>query len=201
MKIIKQGAEATLFKSNFLNKTVLIKKRISKKYRHNELENRIVKARIKKETNLLKKMRTTGIKTPIVFNVNLKTQEIAMEFIKGNTMKFYLDKKQKTEMLSIIGKKIGLMHSNNLIHGDLTTSNILINGKEPVFIDFGLGFESNKLEDKAVDLVGLKKIFNATHTEISNGWNKIISGYKKGNHYAEQVIQQIKEVEKRIRYA
>ncbi|MBN2127713.1 MAG: Kae1-associated serine/threonine protein kinase [Candidatus Diapherotrites archaeon] len=201
MNLIKHGAEAKLFKAELFGKTVLIKKRIPKKYRNPELEKRIVKSRIKKEITLLKKMREAGIKTPIVFNVNLSEQEISMEFIKGKTMKTHLDKKHKTEMLSKIGKCIGLMHSNNLIHGDLTTNNILIEGKNPVFIDFGLGFESNKIEDKAVDLVGFKKTFTATHTEIPSGWNKILEGYRKGNHYAEQVIEQIKEVEKRIRYA
>ncbi len=198
--IIKQGAEAVLIKSKLFNETVLIKKRIQKKYRHPELEKRIVKSRIKKEINLIKKTRSIGVKTPIVLNVDLNNQEIVMEFIKGKTMKKTIEEGE-TKYLKKIGEKIGLMHSNNLIHGDLTTSNILIQENKLVFIDFGLGFESSKIEDKAVDLLGLKKTFNATHIEINKGWAKILSGYRKTNPKSNQVIQQIKEVEKRIRYA
>ncbi|MFH1587799.1 MAG: KEOPS complex kinase/ATPase Bud32 [Candidatus Diapherotrites archaeon] len=200
MKLIKQGAEAKLFKSELLGKTVLLKERVKKAYRNPELEKRINKSRIKKETLMLKKAREIGVRTPIIYEINLMKGIIAMEFIEGKTMKKLIDE-GNTKYLNEIGKKIGLMHSNNLIHGDLTTSNILVQENELVFIDFGLGFESSKLEDKAVDLVGFKKVFTSSHAEMENKWNEILKGYAKTNKKWKNVEKQMNEVEKRIRYA
>jgi Kae1-associated kinase Bud32 len=155
---------------------------------------------MKKESLMLKKTREIGVRTPIIYEIDLINAVIAMEFIEGKTMKQLIDE-GNTEWLNETGKKIGLMHSNNLIHGDLTTSNILVQNNELAFIDFGLGMESEKLEDKAVDLVGFKKVFTSSHAEIENKWNEILEGYSKTNSKAEKVFQQMKEVEKRIRYA
>ena len=92
------------------------------------------------------------------------------------------------------------MHEANLVHGDLTTSNILVEEKELSFIDFGLGKTSAKLEDKAVDLLVFRKTFEATHVELMpKGWDLIIEGYLS-NGGKKQVLEQMKKVEERVRY-
>ena len=99
-----------------------------------------------------------------------------------------------------IGQKIAILHNNEIIHGDLTTSNMIFN-KEIYFIDFGLGYFSQKIEDKAVDLHLLKEALESKHSKI---WEKCykhaLDEYSKKANKSREVIKRIKVVEKRGRY-
>ncbi len=197
MELIKKGAEAELFKSTFLGKPSLIKDRIPKDYRAKELDKKIRQERTTKEVGLLHKAKAF-VKTPVIYSIEKQGKKIVMEFIDGKQLKEVLTKKT-IGCCSEFGKQIALLHKNNLIHGDLTTSNILVSGKELVFIDFGLGFESDKFEDKAVDLLGLKRTYIATHSEIPEGWDNILKAYLK--EYPESnIASKMEKIEKRARY-
>ncbi len=195
MKIIEKGAEADLILKNGL----LIKKRISKKYRNKELDFKIRKERTKIESSLIRKARTLGINTPKIFETDLKKMKISMEYLKGKRLKDELNEKNLNYCFEA-GKFIGLMHSGGLIHGDLTTSNIIVLNKKLYFIDFGLGFHSKKNEDFAVDLLNFKKTFMATHSEFKKGWQKLVKGYNENFGKSKHVLEQLEKIEKRGRY-
>ncbi len=199
MQLIRQGAEAKLFKAEFEGKPALLKKRVPKGYRNKELDERIRTARTTGEANLLRKARSLGVNTPTVYEVDKGEKEILMELVEGPRLKDVLNKKN-VGLCRQVGEGIALMHENSLIHGDLTTSNVMVKGKELFFIDFGLGKHSKKAEDKAVDLLVFKKTFEATHVELMpKGWELILEGYlAKGGK--EEVLAQIKKVEERVRY-
>ena len=109
--------------------------------------------------------------------------------------------KKNLEICREIGKAIARMHEADLIHGDLTTSNILLEGGKLYFIDFGLGFYSKKIEDKAVDLLVFKKTYEATHCNLPEGWGMILEGYLKEYGAAGKAIAgQIEKIEQRARY-
>jgi Kae1-associated kinase Bud32 len=202
MKLIKQGAEAHLYKTKYLQKECLLKKRIPKTYRHPQLDEKISKARTKQEALLLHKAKKNGIKTPYIYEVNLKKKEIHMEWIKGKTLKQALLKGKKRNTLQTIGQKIGSLHTNAIVHGDLTTSNIIINTKnEPIFIDFGLGYNTTKHEDQAVDLLNFHKTITTTHTKTKQEWETIIKGYRQTFSKSKEVLAQMEKIEKRTRYA
>ena len=116
---------------------------------------------------------------------------------------YYLDKlKNYKEVCEEIGKNISKLHDNNIIHGDLTTSNMIYNskGKKVYFIDFGLGFESEKIEDKATDLHLIKQALEAKHFKKYNEyWNYLLKGYKNSKKFKETLIR-LEIVEKRGRY-
>ena len=111
------------------------------------------------------------------------------------------EKKQKT-IFHLVGESIAKLHDSNIIHGDLTTSNMILKNKEVYFIDFGLGFQSHKIEDKAVDLHLLKQALEAKHFKNhKNLYKEFEKGYKKTNsNEAPKVFERIKAVEKRRRY-
>jgi len=199
MQLIRQGAEAKLFKAKFEGKPALLKKRVPKEYRNKELDEKIRSARTTGEANLLRKARSLGVNTPMVYNVDKAEKEILMELVDGSRLKDVLNKKT-LGLCRQVGEGIALMHENSLIHGDLTTSNVMVKGKELFFIDFGLGKHSKKAEDKAVDLLVFKKTFEATHVELMpKGWELILEGYlAKGGE--EEVLAQMKKVEERVRY-
>jgi len=195
-KIIQQGAEAILIHKNNL----LLKRRTKKSYRLPILDEKIRKQRTKKEAKLLEKSEKL-IPVPKIKKVDEKTKEIEMEFIDGLKLSENLDKiKDSINICKQIGENIAKLHDNSIIHGDLTTSNMIFSNKKVYFIDFGLGFESGKTEDKAVDLHLIKEALEAKHFEHAESfWKAILEGYKISNHYPA-VLNRLKAVEKRGRY-
>ncbi len=196
MKIIKQGAEAIIK----LSKNKIIKERIKKGYRINEIDKKLRKTRTKREGNTLRK--ATFINVPKVYSIDDQKMIIEMEYIKGMLLKDFLNKNDLSEILKIsqvIGDKIAKLHENNIIHGDLTTTNIIIQEDKPYFIDFGLAFYSHKAEDKAVDIYLLKQALSSGFPQIGEQmFNIILQGYHGKRN--KEVIERLKKVEKRGRY-
>ena len=190
MKLIQQGAEAKLFQ----NGNKLIKDRISKSYRLEILDKRIRKFRTKREAKLLQ---AANINAPKVFNV--EETKIEMEFLEGDLLKDILDNlslKKSLEICKLLGEEISKLHEQDLVHGDLTTSNLILKDDKIYFIDFGLGLFSRKVEDKAVDLHLLKQALESKHHKnFENFYKTILDNYKN-----KDVIKRLEKVEKRGRY-
>ena len=199
MELIRKGAEAELYKTEFEERPALMKKRVSKSYRNSEIDSAMRSRRTRSEAKLLGQARSIGVVTPKVFEVNSDDFYIMMEFIDAPRLKDVLGKNNLERLTYSLGENIAKMHENSIIHGDLTTSNILLHNKELVFIDYGLGFLSKKIEDKAVDLLVFKKTFEATHSDMLEGWKFIIEGYLNAGGEKE-VIDRIEVIEKRGRY-
>lgn len=202
-KIIGRGAEAILYKGELYNRTVLIKERIKKGYRIKELDRRLRRQRTKREARLLSEARRAGVNAPAV----LKEEEtkLFLEFIQGELVKDILknlETKEIEELMEKIGVKVGKLHMNDIVHGDLTTSNLIKLDDKIYFIDFGLGFISSSIEDKAVDIHVLKGALESKHNQI---WEICFSSFKKGYkkpnpEEAAEVLKRLKVVEKRGRY-
>lgn len=196
-KILSRGAEAVIYKKN----NFVIKKRIKKSYRISEIDEKIRKLRTRGEAKIIQRLEKV-IPVPKVLKASEKTKEIEIEFINGKKLSENLDKFSLNEQKKIarqIGKNVSLMHDANVIHGDLTTSNLILKDDEIYFIDFGLGFHSVKFEDRAVDLHLLKQALEAKHFknfEILFG--EILKNYKPKNR--ERILKQLEKVEKRRRY-
>jgi len=205
MQIIKRGAEAVLYLDNFEDQQVLVKERIKKNYRIDQIDQEIRKARTKGEVKLLTESRKVGVLTPKIFSVDEKNHKIIMEFIEGKRIKELLyeaDEKTAEKICFEIGKLVGKLHSAGIIHGDLTTSNIILKENQIYFIDFGLGFFSRKTEDQGTDLNLLYEALKSTHFKIlKTCWNNILKGYKQEYKDSDKVLKRIEEIEKRARYA
>ena len=197
MKFHKKGAEAELFQIEFEGKSALAKKRIPKGYRNKLLDDQIRKKRTRSEAKLIREA-TSSVKVPSIYKVDEANSEIIMEFIVGEKLKDVIEKNSK--LATLAGKEIKKIHERGIIHGDLTTSNMLhnkVDGKDSlIFVDFGLGYFSKKLEDRATDLIVFKKTFNATHSSMKNGWQRVMKGYSPD----KEMIAQMEKIEKRARY-
>lgn len=193
-KIIAQGAEAKII----LDNNIIKKLRVKKSYRLSSLDEKIRRQRTKKESRLLEKA-STLVPCPKVFK--LSNYEISIEFINGKKLSEYLDNlENKKEICNQIGKNLAKLHDNSIIHGDLTTSNMILKGNILYFIDFGLGFNSNKTEDKAVDLHLLKEALEAKHFNIAEkSFKEVLKSYKISKNYS-QILERLKKVEQRGRY-
>jgi Kae1-associated kinase Bud32 len=200
-KIISQGAEAEIILSN----NFIIKDRKKKDYRIPELDLKIRSRRTRSEMKLLLKA-SEVINCPKLLmksNTIKDSSKIKMSFIKGKRLSENLNKfslKKQKEILEKIGEEISKLHDVNIIHGDLTTSNMIFSRDKIFFVDFGLGFFSRKEEDKAVDLHLLKEALEAKHFE---SWEELfdcfLKGYGKSKNFNE-VIKRLEKVEKRGRY-
>lgn len=204
MKLIKQGAEAKIMISRQDDQNVIIKDRIKKNYRIKQIDEKIRKSRTSLESNLLSEARRSGVPTPKIFEIDKKNHKIIMQYVDGERIKELLNRsdKKKIEQISFeIGKLIGKLHTRGIIHGDLTTSNMIMKNEKIYFIDFGLGFFSKKLEDQGTDLRLLHEALKSTHFKIMNVcWKRIIEGYQKEYSKANQVLKKIEEIKKRARY-
>jgi Kae1-associated kinase Bud32 len=204
MQIIKRGAEAVLYLDNFENQKVLVKERIKKSYRIDQIDQKLRKERTRKEVKLLTEARKVGVGTPKIFHVDEQNSKIIMEFVDGTRIKelFYTTDKKTIEKLCLeIGNQIGKLHSIGIVHGDLTTSNMILKDDKIYFIDFGLGEFSRRIEDQGVDLNLLQEALKSTHFKILNlCWSNILKGYEKEYKNAKQVLMKIEEIEKRARY-
>jgi TP53 regulating kinase-like protein len=194
--IISQGAEAIIEKKG----KKIIKNRIKKSYRLDIIDIKLRKQRTKREARLLEKS-SKLIPIPKVIKVDEKTHKLTLEFIPGKKLSQYLDKlKNNQEICKTIGQQIALLHDNGIIHGDLTTSNMIYFNKKVYFIDFGLGYESTNAEDKAVDLHLIKQALEAKHFKNYNlYWQKILQGYHTSDNY-KVVLHRLEKVEQRGRY-
>lgn len=202
LKLIQQGAEAKILLDE--EKNLIIKDRISKSYRHPELDKKIIKSRTKSETKLL-------IKASKIINCPLPLEskefnKIYIPYIDGKKLSEYLDSfslKEQKEICREIGISIAKLHKEDIIHGDLTTSNMILDDKTKkiFFVDFGLGFISRKIEDKAVDLHLLKHAIEAKHFANAHELIKeILKNYQKNYPETEEIFERIKAIEKRGRY-
>jgi len=204
MQILYQGAESIISLDMFDGQEVIVKERIAKGYRIKQLDEELRKLRTRKEVKLLTEVRKLGIPTPKIFNVDEKNHKIVMEFINGHRLKEYLNSVSSDEVKSIclkLGNQIGKLHSNNIVHGDLTTSNMILKDDKIYFIDLSFGEFTQRIEEKGVDMKLLKEAIKSTHFKIFDGiWDNIILGYKQEYKEANLVLNQLKEIEKRARY-
>jgi len=202
--MLYRGAEAEIVSSKYLDFDVIEKRRVKKKYRIKEIDERLISSRTKEEAKLILESRKSGVCVPIIYDVDLKEGIIRMQHLKGKRVKDILDnisEKERKTLCKKIGNSIGYLHKNDIIHGDITTSNMIIDNDLVYFIDFGLGEKNSEIESKGVDLHVLMEAIEATHSKYSNCFDYVLQGYKEViKDDAKLVIKKIDEIVKRGRY-
>ncbi len=200
MEIIAKGAEANLYLEN----GVVIKERIRKEYRIPEIDETLRSMRTKREAKLLSLARRAGVPTPVVLDVDTKRKSITMNYIDGEKVKYIVDTLSKEELnrlFSEIGSLAAKLHRSHIIHGDMTTSNMLLSRGRVFFIDFGLGEVNPSLEAKGTDLLVFRKSVRSTHFRREKEILKaFFAGYRSEYPDGEEVIERMKRIERRGRY-
>ena len=202
-----RGAESKLYKEQWLGKAAVVKKRFPKEYRIKELDFYFRKQRTIHEARLLSRAKSAGVKTPFIYEIDIPNTLIIMEAIQGEILKIALGKlssiKQK-EVCFEMGRNVGKLHANRIIHGDLTTSNVLLTNEKGnlVFVDFGLGQISDRLEDFGIDLYLLERAFISTHPNLFDSlWKEVLKGYKEASPYGKNIEEKLSEIASRGRYS
>ena len=203
MKLLKKGAEADIYLTQWDGSQAILKIRKPKNYRNPILDAKLRKHRTIKESQAISAVKSFGIPSPLVYFVNLKKSSIIMQEIPGKPVHDLPDSKI-IELSKEIGRLVGIMHKNGMMHGDLTTSNFIFFKNKVYVIDFGLSQKTIKSEDHAVDLRLIKEILNSAHAKImESAWKQFLIGYKSvvGHANYTKVTNLVSVIESRGRYA
>lgn len=205
--IINKGAEAWIFQQ----RNSIIKYRPEKEYRHPLIDSKLRKFRTNREMKIMAKLKELNIPCPNILDdnkANLFLSEkkythdyaITMEFIDGFQLKSIVDRANMHRFADQLGGTVAKMHANDIVHGDLTTSNMIVRNDTLHLIDFGLSNFTAKEEDKAVDLHLLKEALNSKHPLIATEFfDEVIEQYARNYPGAKDILDRLKLVEKRGR--
>ena len=205
--LLKKGAEANLYLADWHGRKVVLKKRLPKKYRPSALDKQIRAYRTIHEPQLIHEAKKAGVPTPIIFLVDQAEATIIMQYIEGKQVKQLLNEVPKSVRQRLcfkVGESIGKLHEYGIVHGDLTTSNLIQHPRGKIFfVDFGLGEKTKELEARGVDLHLMKRALQSTHYKFAEEcFESAIKGYSTvlNCETSENVLAKIKEIERRGRY-
>ena len=237
--LVAQGAEGRLYKTTHLESGIpcALKYRPSKPYRHPILDARLTKARITAEAKVLDRCFREGVPVPAIYAMDAAAGWVMIEWIDGRPVRQGIndwlgerpedgapptEETEETplvELMKRIGDVVGNLHCTGVIHGDLTTSNMILrpwSGRQVspdpgtsskaravegdvVLIDFGLATQSSSDEDRAVDLYVLERAFASTHPRAERLFGHVLESYKHTFKKAHSVLVKLEDVRMRGR--
>jgi len=206
-RLIRMGAEANLYLAKWFGREIIVKERIEKSYRLGLLDHQMRRYRTVHEAQMIHEAKKAGVPTPVIYLIDEQKCRIFMELLQGPRLKEALSAmspNRRGSICHLVGGLIGKLHRNRLVHGDLTTSNMILADDGNVsFIDFGLSFHSDQTEDRGVDMHLVRRALNSTHFAYAEScYKSVVTGYESvlGSRFAKTVLTRAKEIEKRGRY-
>jgi TP53 regulating kinase-like protein/N6-L-threonylcarbamoyladenine synthase/protein kinase Bud32 len=202
-EILGCGAEATVYRSEYLGRDAVVKVRGPKGYRHSGLDQHLRSSRTKNEAKTMIEARKTGVRTPVIYDVDVKECNITMEFVAGRKVKDVLDGEpsEAKGLCKKIGEMIAKLHNGKISHGDLTTSNmILMPNGEICLLDMSLGTTIADIEDLGVDIHLLQRAFTSAHSGLEDAMNVILNAYAKNMNDPDSVFRRVEDIKARGRY-
>ena len=206
-KMIHQGAEATVFSGYWMGEKAIFKKRNHRSYRHPDLDRRLTRQRLSVEVRVLRKLHSTTVPSPSLFDVDIDEGWIILSEVEGVTLyESLLNGESNIEQIEKFGGLIRQLHELGISHGDLTTHNVMINDEgELTLIDFGLSKISPEIEHLGLDLQVLHECLNASHYEENGAIESMIDGYMSNSSdniapSGPDVIERFNSIRSRVRY-
>ena len=176
-------------------------------YRLRVLDAEIRTRRTAREAAMLHASKGAGVPTPALYHLDLASSTIVMEYIEGERLKDAVGAMGPGAVegeFRAMGMAVGRLHAAGIMHGDVTTANVVRRRGRLVFLDFGLSIRSDRLEDHAVDLRLVKETIGGAHTAVAGSALKgLFEGYEEvvGGPRSRAVQSQLRSIERRGRYA
>jgi TP53 regulating kinase-like protein len=205
-QVLAKGAESVIYKIEQWGFTFVLKWRQGKSYLLKDIDSQLRKSRTSRECKMLTVSRTLGVPTPAVYSVDLDKHIILMDFISGTQFKQLAGEISRSNLISLsheFGRLIALLHEGNVVHGDPTTSNVIVDGQSRLWIiDFGLSEMNATLEMKGVDLHLIHRALETTHWDLQETMlDATLEGYVEVlGKTAEPTLSRMKEIRERGRY-
>ncbi|MCL2143109.1 MAG: Kae1-associated serine/threonine protein kinase [Methanomassiliicoccaceae archaeon] len=201
--ILGRGAEATVYRTTYLGRDAVVKTRIPKGYRHSGLDMHLRSMRTKNEARIMIDARKAGVRTPVIYDIDVKKCDITMEFISGRKIKDILDDEpsKANEMCGKIGVAVAKLHNAGISHGDLTTSNMILTPDgEICLFDLSLGTTLAETEDLGVDIHLLQRAFTSAHSGLDDSLDVLMDAYTKNMNDAQSILKRVDDIRGRGRY-
>jgi TP53 regulating kinase-like protein/N6-L-threonylcarbamoyladenine synthase/protein kinase Bud32 len=202
-EILGCGAEATVYRTKYLGREAVVKSRSVKGYRHSELDQRLRSQRTKNEARVMIEARKFGVRTPVIYDIDVKECNMTMEFVAGRKVKDVLDGEPSkvNELCERIGETVAKLHNGRISHGDLTTSNmILMPNGDICMLDLSLGTTSAETEDLGVDVHLLQRAFTSAHSGLEDGLKVLMDSYSRNMKDPGSVMKRVDDIKGRGRY-
>lgn len=205
-QVLARGAESVIYKIEKWGSSYVLKWRQAKPYLLEDIDSHLRKSRTSRECKMLTVSRSLGVSTPAVYSVDLDRHMIMMDFISGTQFKQLAGQISQSNLVSLsrgFGKLIAILHEGNVVHGDPTTSNVIVDDKSRLWIvDFGLSEMNATLEMKGVDLHLIHRAFETTHWDLQELMlEATLEGYVDVlGSTAEPILSRMKEIRERGRY-
>jgi len=197
-----QGAEAIISRSRYFGRDAVMKKRIGKGYRNPGLDFRIRTTRLRNEVSVACRLHELGVDTPVIYSVRPEAGEIIMARLNGKSLRdAILSGDGSISMIDSLGLIVAAMHSNLVAHGDLTTSNLMVDKQGRIyFIDASMGSFPAETEALSQDLFLLKESLSSMHGDRPGLWQTFLESYRKSLPGSDKIISTLRTIEARRRY-
>ncbi|HIH50019.1 MAG: KEOPS complex kinase/ATPase Bud32 [Candidatus Micrarchaeaceae archaeon] len=195
MKMISEGAEAQIHSVRCMGIESVLKRRIRKNYRIEEMDRELRARRTKNEARIIGLASTLQINAPALLLVD--QYDIVMSRIAGEQLSSILNRKGRNmeKTFSTLGEYAAILHNNNIAHGDYTPANVIVGRNADVhIIDFGLSEITTSVEEKALDLLLMKRSVN------SFCFSKFAESYKRHCKDCRAILKRLEQIERRGRY-
>jgi len=206
-RLLYKGAEADVVLGDWQGLEAVFKVRKPLTYRLQVLDEAIRRHRTVHEAEMIHLAKKAGVASPFLYNVDIQSSTLAMQFVRGERVKDMVASLSSSEldrMFFEFGQNVAKLHRFGIMHGDLTTANVVRSGGRLVFVDFGLSVRTTRLEDHAVDLRLIKEILVGAHPDVSaRALDALNRGYASvvGPARSRAVLKQLQNIERRGRYA
>lgn len=206
-RLLYRGAEADVVLGHWQGLRAVFKVRRPLVYRLPVLDDAIRRQRTIREAEMIHRAKAAGVAAPYLYAVDPATSTLVMEFVEGDRVKDLVPGLAAGEVGAIfqeLGSDAAMLHRVGIMHGDLTTANVVRRGGGLVFIDFGLALHTSRLEDHAVDLRLIKETLVGAHPGVAAlALEHLYRGYAavSGPARFHAVLRQLQSIERRGRYA
>jgi TP53 regulating kinase-like protein len=207
LEVIRIGAEAIISRLEWNGFKMVSKHRVPKPYRFPELDRWIRDRRTLHEARVITSLRRLGIPCPAILLMDRSEATLYLQLIEGVELKKVLDSLPAEEVERLaneLGRMVGRMHRGGIAHGDLTTSNIMLDRMGNLYlIDFGLSAITDDLEELAVDIHLLDRSLESVHHRLRAAFMRsFLKGYATaaGMDFLQTLIEKVKEIRSRGRY-
>ena len=197
------GAEATVARTAFLGREAAVKSRPPKSYRLPELDRHIRSSRTRNEARIMREARAAGVRTPCIYDIDLRECSITMEYVEGMTAKEAIDSypDDAEKIAAEIGRTAARLHAAGICHGDLTTSNMIVCPDGTLcLIDFSMGCTKATMEDIGIDARLMERAFGSAHAGLDGALEAMMSAYLSSVPDGDAVRKKLEDIKNRGRY-